>query len=130
MICNMKFLLLLLFLIPIHSYADWSLIHQDDADHYVDYALVSKSGHKTRAWYLQNYAEPQTIKNIQYRSVKNRSEFDCKARKMRILAYALYPEPMGQGRALFNKSEALDWQAVKPKTLNDLYLKSVCIKKK
>jgi hypothetical protein len=37
---------------------------------------------------------------------------------------------MGQGRALFNKSEALDWQAVKPKTLNDLYLKSVCIKKK
>ena len=81
-------------------------------------------------WYLQNYAEPQTIKNLQYRSIKNRSEFDCKARKMRILAYALYPEPMGQGHALFNKGEALDWQSIKPKTLNDLYLKRVCSKKK
>jgi hypothetical protein len=49
---------------------------------------------------------------------------------MRILAYALYPEPMGQGHALFNKGEALDWQAIKPKTLNDLYLKRVCNKKK
>ena len=58
----MKFLLLLSFLIPINSFADWSLVHQDDADHYIDYKLMSKSGHKTRAWYLQNYAEPQTIK--------------------------------------------------------------------
>jgi hypothetical protein len=112
------------------SFADWSLIHQDDADHYMDYALMSKSGHKARVWYLQNYTELQTIKNIQYRSIKNRSEFDCKTRKMRILAYALYPEPMGQGHALFNKGEALDWQAIKPKTLNDLYLKRVCSKKK
>ncbi|MEY3932574.1 MAG: hypothetical protein RL426_220, partial [Pseudomonadota bacterium] len=56
----MKFLLLLSFLIPIDSFADWSLVHQDDADHYIDYKLMSKSGHKTRAWYLQNYAEPQT----------------------------------------------------------------------
>ena len=126
----MKFFLSLLFLIPIHSFADWSLVYQDDAEHYIDYARMSKSGHKTRAGYLQNYAEPQTIKNLQYRSVKNRSEFDCKSRKMRILAYALYPEPMGQGRALFNKGEALDWQAIKPKTLNDLYLKNVCSKKK
>ena len=126
----MKFILLFSFLFPIKSFADWSLIHQDDADHYMDYALMSKSGHKARVWYLQNYAELQTIKNIQYRSIKNRSEFDCKTRKMRILAYALYPEPMGQGRALFNKGEALDWQVIKPKTLNDLYLKRVCSKKK
>ena len=130
MICIMQFFLFLLFLIPIQSFADWSLVHQDDADHYIDYALMSKNGHKTRAWYLQNYAEPQTIKNLQYRSVKNRSEFDCKARKMRILAYALYPEPMGQGRALFNKGEALDWQVIKAQTLNDLYLRNVCNKKK
>ena len=126
----MKFILLFSFLFPIKSFADWSLIHQDDADHYMDYALMSKSGHKARVWYLQNYTELQTIKNIQYRSIKNRSEFDCKTRKMRILAYALYPEPMGQGRALFNKGEALDWQVIKPKTLNDLYLKRVCSKKK
>jgi hypothetical protein len=126
----MKFILLFSFLFPIKSFADWSLIHQDDADHYMDYALMSKSGHKARVWYLQNYAELQTIKNIQYRSIKNRSEFDCKTRKMRILAYALYPEPMGRGHALFNKGEALDWQAIKPKTLNDLYLKRVCSKKK
>ena len=98
----MKFLLLLLLLLPIHSFADWSLVHQDDADHYIDYALMSKSGHKTRVWYLENYAEPQIIKNLQYRSVKNRSEFDCKAKKMRILAYALYPEPMGQGLSLIH----------------------------
>jgi len=126
----MKFFLPFLFFIPIHSFADWSLVHQDDADHYIDYALVSKNGHKIRAWYLQNYTEVQSIKNLQYRSVKNRSEFDCKSRKMRILAYALYSEPMGQGRALFNKGEALDWQTIKPKTLNDLYFKSVCSKKK
>ena len=126
----MKFFLPFLFFIPIHSFADWSLVHQDDADHYIDYALVSKNGHKIRAWYLQNYTEAQSIKNLQYRSVKNRSEFDCKSRKMRILAYALYSEPMGQGRALFNKGEALDWQTIKPKTLNDLYFKSVCSKKK
>jgi len=126
----MKFLLLFSLIFPSYSFADWSLVHQDDADHYIDFSLMSKSGHKARAWYLQNYAEPQTIKNLQYRSIKNRSEFDCKARKMRILAYALYPEPMGQGHALFNKGEALDWQVIKPKTLNDLYLKQVCSKKK
>ena len=101
----MKFLLLFSLLFSNYSFADWSLVHQDDADHYIDFSLLSKSGHKTRAWYLQNYAEPQTIKNLQYRSIKNRSEFDCKARKMRILAYAIYPEPMGQGHALFNKGE-------------------------
>ncbi len=123
----MKFILLLVFIFPIQSYADWSLVHQDDADHYIDFALLSKSGHKVRAWYLQNYSELQTIKNIQYLSVKNRSEFDCKTRKMRILAYALYSESMGQGRAVFNKGEGLDWQSIKSKTLNDLYLKKVCI---
>ena len=69
----MKFLLLLSLTFPIQSFADWSLVHQDDADHYIDYALMTKAGHKTRAWYLQNYTEPQTIKNIQYRSIKNRS---------------------------------------------------------
>jgi hypothetical protein len=111
-------------------FADWTLVHQDDADHYIDFSLMSRSGYKARAWYLQNYTEVQTIKNLQYRSIKNRSEFDCKSRKMRILAYALYPEPMGHGHAIFNKGEALDWQIVKPKTLNDLYLKQVCNKKK
>lgn len=126
----MKFLLLLSLLFSSQSFADWSLVHQDDADHYIDYSLISKRGHKARVWYLQNYGEPQAIKNIKYRSVKNRSEFDCKAGKMRILAYALYLEPMGQGHALFNKGEALDWQIIKPKTLNDLYLKLVCSKKK
>jgi hypothetical protein len=126
----MKFLLLLSLLFPIHSFADWSLVHQDNADHYIDYALMSKSGHKTRVWYLQDYAEPQTIKNLQYRSIKQRSEFDCKTKKMRILAYALYLESMGQGHALFHKGEALNWQAIKPQTLNDLYLKLVCNKKK
>ena len=126
----MKFLILFSLLIPGYSFADWSLIHQDDADHYIDFSLMSRSGYKARAWYLQNYAEVQTVKNLQYRSIKNRSEFDCKARKMRILAYALYPESMGQGHAIFNKGEALDWQTIKPKTLNDLYLKQVCNKKK
>jgi len=126
----MKFLILFSLLIPGYSFADWSLIHQDDADHYIDFSLMSRSGYKARAWYLQNYAEVQTVKNLQYRSIKNRSEFDCKARKMRILGYALYPEPMGQGHAIFNKGEALDWQIIKPKTLNDLYLKQVCNKKK
>lgn len=126
----MKFLILFSLLIPGYAFADWSLIHQDDADHYIDFSLMSRSGYKARAWYLQNYAEVQTVKNLQYRSIKNRSEFDCKARKMRILGYALYPEPMGQGHAIFNKGEALDWQTIKPKTLNDLYLKQVCNKKK
>ena len=126
----MKFLILFSLLIPGYAFADWSLIHQDDADHYIDFSLMSRSGYKARAWYLQNYAEVQTVKNLQYRSIKNRSEFDCKARKMRILAYALYPEPMGQGHAIFNKGEALDWQTIKPKTLNDLYLKQACNKKK
>ena len=42
MICIMKFFLLLFFLIPIRSFADWSLVHQDDADHYIDYALRVK----------------------------------------------------------------------------------------
>ncbi len=126
----MKFLILFSLLIPGYSFADWSLIHQDDADHYIDFSLMSTSGYKARAWYLQNYAEVQTVKNLQYRSIKNRSEFDCRARKMRILAYALYPEPMGQGHAIFNKGEALDWQIIKPKTLNDLYLMQVCNKKK
>ena len=126
----MKFLILFSLLIPGYAFADWSLIHQDDADHYIDFSLMSRSGYKARAWYLQNYTEVQTVKNLQYRSIKNRSEFDCKARKMRILAYALYPEPMGQGHAIFNKGEALDWQIIKPKTLNDLYLKQACNKKK
>ena len=126
----MKFLILFSLLIPGYSFADWSLIHQDDADHYIDFNLMRRSGYKARAWYLQNYTEVQTVKNLQYRSIKNRSEFDCKARKMRILAYALYPEPMGQGHAIFNKGEALDWQTIKPKTLNDLYLKQACNKKK
>jgi len=126
----MKFLILFSLLFPGYSFADWTLVHQDDADHYIDFSLMSRSGYKARAWYLQNYTEVQTIKNLQYRSIKNRSEFDCKSRKMRILAYALYPEPMGPGHAIFNKGEALDWQIVKPKTLNDLYLKQVCNKKK
>ena len=112
------------------SYAEWSLVLQGDADHYIDYELMSKSARKVRIWYLEDYAELQTIQDFQYRSIKNRSEFDCKTKKMRILAYALHPESMGQGHALFNKGEALDWQVIKPKTLNDFYLKLVCNKKK
>ena len=51
---------------------------------------------------------------------------NCQSEKMRILAYSLYEQPMAKGKVVFSKGRPFEWEAVKPSTVNGLFLNVSC----
>jgi len=65
-------------------------------------------------------------KKINYQSIKSFVEINCQSKKMRILAYSLYEQPMAKGKVVFSKGRPFEWEVVKPSTVNGLFLNVSC----
>ena len=123
------FFLLSFFCILAH--AEWIKLNQNEAmdtAYFIDLKNIRENKEKVRIWTLTDYTNIQMAKNIKYQSIKSLVEINCQAKNMRILAYSLYEKSMANGKVVFSKGRPFDWEAVKPSTVNGLFLNVGCSK--
>jgi hypothetical protein len=113
----------------ISANADWIKLNQNkamDTAYFIDLANIRGNKDKVRMWTLTDYSNIQVTKKINYQSIKSFVEINCQSNNMRILAYSLYEQPMGKGKVVFSKGRPFEWEAVKPSTINGLFLNMGC----
>ena len=113
----------------ISANAGWIKLNQNqamDTAYFIDLENIRGSTEKVRIWTLTDYTNIQVTKKINYQSIKSFIEINCQSKKMRILAYSLYEQPMGKGKVVFSKGRPFEWEDVKPSTVNGLFLNVSC----
>ena len=126
----MKILLFsLLSFFCILAHADWIKLNQNqamDTAYFIDLKNIRGNKDKVRIWTLTDYTNIQVTKKINYQSIKSLVEINCQSKNMRILAYSLYELRMAKGKVVFSKGRPFEWEAVKPSTVNGLFLNMGC----
>ena len=113
----------------ISANAGWIKLNQNqamDTAYFIDLENIRGSTEKVRIWTLTDYTNIQVTKKINYQSIKSFVEINCQSKKMRILAYSLYEQPMARGEVVFSKGRPFEWEDVKPSTVNGLFLNVSC----
>ena len=112
--------------------ADWVVVHMtDDYAVYIDAAGIRFRPHETRAWFLWNYAHPQTMEGparTRYFSVKSLALIDCERRRRAILKAYYYREPLGIGPVVGSatSSKRVVFDDVIPDTVGDMMIIAAC----
>ena len=126
----MKILLFsLLSFFCILAHADWIKLNQNqamDTAYFIDLKNIRGNKDKVRIWTLTDYINTQVTKKVNYQSIKSLVEINCQSKNMRILAYSLYEQRMAKGKVVFSKGRPFEWEAVKPSTVNGLFLNMGC----
>ena len=113
----------------ISANAGWIKLNQNqamDTAYFIDLENIRGGAEKVRIWTLTDYTNIQVTKKINYQSIKSFVEINCQSKKMRILAYSLYEQPMAKGKVVFSKGRPFEWEDVKPSTVNGLFLNVSC----
>ena len=124
--------ILLFFLLSffyISAHADWTKLNQNkamDTAYFIDLKNIRGNKDKVRIWTLTDYINTQVTKKVNYQSIKSLVEINCQSKNMRILAYSLYELRMAKGKVVFSKGRPFEWEAVKPSTVNGLFLNMGC----
>ena len=121
------FSLLYFFCISAHAY--WIKLNQNkamDTAYFIDLKNIRGNKDKVRIWTLTDYINTQVTKKVNYQSIKSLVEINCQSKNMRILAYSLYEQRMAKGKVVFSKGRPFEWEAVKPSTVNGLFLNMGC----
>lgn len=124
--------ILLFFLLSffcISANADWIKLNQNkamDTAYFIDLKNIRGNKDKVRIWTLTDYINTQVTKKVNYQSIKSLVEINCQSKNMRILAYSLYEQRMAKGKVVFSKGRPFEWEAVKPSTVNGLFLNMGC----
>ena len=111
------------------AHADWIKLNQNkamDTAYFIDLKNIRGNKDKVRIWTLTDYINTQVTKKVNYQSIKSLVEINCQSKNMRILAYSLYEQRMAKGKVVFSKGRPFEWEAVKPSTVNGLFLNMGC----
>ena len=111
--------------------AEWTQIgvsrKADDAfTLYVDPATIQRNGNLVRMWDLQDFRQPQQVDGKTYFAEKTQIEFDCEAKKARILATIDCAGRMCTGKVVYSDADTSEWTAVGANTLGELEWKAAC----
>jgi len=110
---------LLTFLLPVafSAQADWSYFGQLPAggEAYLDLSSRSRTSDHSRLRLLANYAAPHGERDgTSIRSSTSIQEFECTARRTRLLERRVYEAPYGQGASRFTPVKDDPWKDVPP----------------
>ena len=74
--------------------AEWTRVGESDKKGgytaYADLASILRVGDRAKMWALFDYKIVQKVSGVDFLSEKIRREFECKEKKMRILAFSLF----------------------------------------
>ena len=93
---------------------------------YLDPATLQRSGKLAKMWSLHDFKELQSIDGQLYLAEKTHLEFDCEAKKVRILATIDCALKMCAGEIVYSDADVTEWSAVATNTLGETAWKLAC----
>ena len=113
-----------------NAMAAWTeVFHDESVTVYAAPTSSAKAGDRARIWVLYDYKMPQPASpNSTYRSSRSQSEYDCKARRSRVLFLTGHSGPMAMGDTVFSLLTADDWTPVTSDSLGEFLWKVACTK--
>jgi len=109
--------------------AEWTRVGGNDAvfSAYADRESIRRTGDSVRMRGLYDFVKPDlTPEGEPFRSTTVEREYDCQARRVRLLAHIDHAETMGGGRAVASGSRTGRWEAVLPGALDAGFLAAAC----
>lgn len=100
--------------------AEWTYVGEASNGNlsYIDLQSIRKDGNISKVWQIQNFQ--QNIKNDQI-SNRFRNEFDCQAKRNRVIAFYINSESM-------TNASPSEWVGIQPGSSSEIILKIVCAK--
>ena len=93
---------------------------------YLDPATRQRSGKLVKMWSLHDFKELQSIDGQLYLAEKTHLEFDCEAKKVRILATIDCALKMCAGEIVYSDADVTEWSVVATNTLGETASKLAC----
>ena len=124
-----KLILILTFLFPVSSFADWTKItsSQEGDSFYLDVETIKESNGLVYYWSLTDYLKPIDSSIL---SAKILYEVNCNTpRKERALSASYYSTPMGKGTLIGTDNKEQEWTYSAPNTITEMMIANVCIYK-
>ena len=121
--------LLLLVLAPGAVRAEWVWVGEGNEIFaaYADPATVRREGPFARLSALYDFRRrDQTPEGRSIYSTVALREFDCAARKVRLLSFIDFSGPMGEGEAVAADTNARRWEEIVPGALDEHFLRLAC----
>jgi len=121
---------MLLAVVSAGASAAWVKVSVSDAGStYVDTATIRRAGDIVTMSEMTDYkivADP----TFAYKSVRRKYEFDCKAKRFRMLSTTGYAGPMGKGDTVISAdSPAAEWVAVVGGSVGEILWKVACARR-
>ena len=114
----------------LNASAAWELlIEMPEGKIYVDRTTIKRVGGMIAMSSLTDltFSEKQLTETPpSFRSTKQRDNYDCVGKTMRVQGYVLYSGPMATGTTLMRSDEGTPWAALDPKSQNVLKWRIAC----
>lgn len=117
--------------LPTFAIADWGLVGRDEEMRvFVDRAPGIGDPDIARLWQLYDYTSARWVGHQVVYSVKNLAEYDCKARRARVIAGIGYSEQMAGGKQVgAQENPVAEWEEALPGSTTEQLWKMACDKR-
>ena len=125
-------LMLLLAIMSSDAMAEWARVgtaSNETVTFYADPATIRKTGSRVKMWSLSDYKTVRQSRGMQFMSMMEQNEYDCKEEKSRTLYISVHSENMGRGNIVHNDDETSDWSPVLPSSIIESLWKFACGKR-
>ena len=121
-------LMVLLLVLSSNATAQWVEVGSNQEQTvYADLTIVPKEGNVVQMWDLFNFKSGQVMTlGKQYLSQMSLHEYDCAAKRARMLNFSQHSEPMAEGEEMFRDVRPGAWQTLLPGSPIELLWKIAC----
>ena len=109
--------------------ADWTLVGgvENVFSAYADAGTIRRHGNNADMWGIYDFNKADiSAGGHKHLSTKVLREYDCRDRRVRLLSYLDYSEPMGSGRVIDTNDDPRRWEAVVPGAVDEAFWKLAC----
>ncbi|HEX7092623.1 MAG TPA: surface-adhesin E family protein [Nitrospiraceae bacterium] len=132
-------LITLLIMCTVPAYAEWVAVEKDYLSPglqtvYVDPDSIRREGNLVTLWQLIDFKKMQGNAGMgpfgfgphRFLSTKTHKQFDCAAKRLRLLEFTEFSRRMGTGRAANGYVDNGNWLPVEPESINHALWEVVC----
>ena len=127
---SVKILLLGLVLLiqSFSSNAQWTISGtNNEFTHYINRATIRRTGDLSTMWSLWDYNKVITTDQYKYLSDSEQREYDCKAKKHRVLGFFWFSQEMGNGDVVYSTNKTtMKWLPVESGTTGETLWQYAC----
>lgn len=127
---NTRCLCCVLFLFhALAAQAGWTELAADQvAREYVNLDTVSQEGNIISMWNMSDFHALQPVGNGRmYQSSRVLQQYDCIAKKKRIVTLIHYADAMGKGQLVFYDKTPSEWRDVAAGSLGEIHYNAACL---